>query len=43
MSAPQAEAGLSTKVSELLHLCAGLGMAPPEFSYVSKQQVRSQP
>lgn len=50
MSAPQSEAQpppplppavLSSKVSELMHVCVGLGMAPPEFNYVSKQQVSS--
>lgn len=50
MSGPQGEApplphaAPGSKVSELLHVCVGLGMAPPEFSYASKQQVsRSAP
>lgn len=32
-------AALTSKVSELLHICAGLGLAPPEFNYMSNQQV----
>lgn len=46
MNTPQADtptklphAALTSKVSELLHICAGLGLAPPEFNYMSNQQV----
>lgn len=46
MNAPQSDpptslphAVLTSKVSELVHICVGLGMAPPEFNYISNQQV----
>lgn len=32
-------AAASSKVSELARLCAGLGMAPPDFSFIGKRQV----
>lgn len=30
---------LNNKVSELAHVCVGLGMAPPEFSYIGNRTV----
>lgn len=32
-------AAAGSKVSELARLCAGLGMAPPDFSFIGKRQV----
>uniref|UniRef100_H2SH04 5'-3' exoribonuclease 1 n=1 Tax=Takifugu rubripes TaxID=31033 RepID=H2SH04_TAKRU len=45
MNAPQSDpptslphAVLTSKVSDLVHICVALGMAPPEFNYISNQQ-----
>lgn len=38
-SANLSNAVLSSKVSELVRVCVGLGMAPPEFSYIGNRQV----
>lgn len=51
MTAPQGEtpgsnhsaAAGSSKASELARLCAALGMAPPDFSFIGKQQVTKPP
>ncbi|XP_069565881.1 5'-3' exoribonuclease 1 [Brachyistius frenatus] len=37
-SAASANAVLSSKVSELALVCVGLGMAPPDFSYIGNRQ-----
>lgn len=38
-SANLSNAVLSSKVSELACVCVGLGMAPPEFSFIGNRQV----
>lgn len=40
---PPPHALLGSKVSELVHVCVGSGMAPPEFSYSTQQVRRSAP
>ncbi|XP_071346640.1 5'-3' exoribonuclease 1 isoform X2 [Trachinotus anak] len=37
-SATSTNAALSSKVSELACVCVGLGMAPPDFSYIGNRQ-----
>lgn len=38
-SANLSNAVMTSKVSELARVCVGLGMAPPEFSYIGNRQV----
>lgn len=38
-SANLSNAVLTSKVSELVRVCVGLGMAAPEFSYIGNRQV----